>query len=43
MPRVEFKPAILASKRVKTVHALDHSATVIGIITVGLYNTKNFE
>jgi hypothetical protein len=30
MPRVGFKPTILASKRGKTVNALDHSATVTG-------------
>jgi hypothetical protein len=30
MPRVRFEPTIPASKRAKTVHALDHSATVPG-------------
>jgi hypothetical protein len=30
MPRVGFEPTIPASKRAKTVHALDHSATVTG-------------
>jgi hypothetical protein len=28
MPRVRFEPTIPASKRAKTVHALDHWATV---------------
>jgi hypothetical protein len=28
MPQVGFKPTIPASKQAKTVHALDHSATV---------------
>jgi hypothetical protein len=32
MPRVGFEPMIPASKRAKTVHALDHSATVTGRI-----------
>jgi hypothetical protein len=31
MPRVGFKPTITASKRTKTVQALDHSATVTGV------------
>jgi hypothetical protein len=30
MPQVRFEPTIPALKRVKTVHALDHAATVIG-------------
>jgi hypothetical protein len=30
MPSVGFEPMILASKRAKTVHALDHSVTVTG-------------
>jgi hypothetical protein len=30
MPRVGFEPTIPASKRAKTVHALDNSATVTG-------------
>jgi hypothetical protein len=30
MPRVGFKPTVPASKRAKTVHALDHSDTVPG-------------
>jgi hypothetical protein len=30
MPRVEFELTIPASERVKTFHALDRSATVIG-------------
>jgi hypothetical protein len=31
MPRVGFEPTIPASKRVKTVHTLDHSAAVTGL------------
>jgi hypothetical protein len=30
MPRLSFEPTIAESKRAKTVHALDHSATVTG-------------
>jgi hypothetical protein len=30
MPQVGFKPMIPVSERVKTVHALDRTATVIG-------------
>jgi hypothetical protein len=30
MPEVGFEPTITASERAKTVHALDHSATVTG-------------
>jgi hypothetical protein len=30
MPRVGFEPTIPAFERAKTVHALDHTATVIG-------------
>jgi hypothetical protein len=33
MPRVGFEPTIRASKRAKTVLALDYSATVIGMKT----------
>jgi hypothetical protein len=29
MPRVGFEPMTLVFKQVKTVHALDHTATVI--------------
>jgi hypothetical protein len=36
MPEVGFEPTIPAFERVKTVHALDREATVIGIITYGL-------
>jgi hypothetical protein len=32
MPRVGFETTIQTSKRAKTVHALDHSATVTGNI-----------
>jgi hypothetical protein len=31
MPRVGFEPTIPAFKRAKTVHALDHAATAIGV------------
>jgi hypothetical protein len=31
MPRVGFEPKIPALERAKTVHALDHAATVTGI------------
>jgi hypothetical protein len=34
MPRVGFDPTTPASKRAKTVHALDHSATVTGLVTL---------
>jgi hypothetical protein len=34
MPRVGFKPTISASKRAKTVHVLDHSATVTGPVSL---------
>jgi hypothetical protein len=34
MPRVGFEPAIPESKRAKTVHALDHWATVTGSIFI---------
>jgi hypothetical protein len=30
MPRVRFEPMILVFERAKTVHAIDHAATVIG-------------
>jgi hypothetical protein len=30
MPQVGFEPTIPVFKRAKTVHALDHAATVIG-------------
>jgi hypothetical protein len=32
MPRVEFEPTITVFKQSKTVHALDRSAAVIGLI-----------
>jgi hypothetical protein len=38
MPCVEFEPTILAFQRAKTVHALDHSATVTG----QMYGTTTF-
>jgi hypothetical protein len=34
MPRVRFEPTIPALERVKTVHALDRAATVIGNIEI---------
>jgi hypothetical protein len=42
MPLVGFKPAIPASERAKTVHALDRSATVASyyfLITQIFYNS----
>jgi hypothetical protein len=38
MPRVRFKPTITALERVKTVHDLDHAATVIGRVMEGVSN-----
>jgi hypothetical protein len=38
MPCVRFEPTIPASERAKTVHALDRSATVTGIIII--FNTR---
>jgi hypothetical protein len=38
MPSVGFKPMITASEREKTVHALDRSDTVTGILIK--YHTK---
>jgi hypothetical protein len=32
MPRVAFEPMTLVFDRVKTVHALDHAATMIGMM-----------
>jgi hypothetical protein len=40
MPRVKFVPTIPVSKRAKTVHALDDSATVTGIHHI-IYSKKN--
>jgi hypothetical protein len=37
MPRVGFEPMIQVFERVKTVHALDRAATVIGIVS---FNSK---
>jgi hypothetical protein len=37
MPWVEIEPKISASERAKTVHALDRSATVTGIIYITFY------
>jgi hypothetical protein len=34
MPRVGFQPMTPMFKRVKTVHALDHTATVISIVSL---------
>jgi hypothetical protein len=36
MPQVGFEPTIPAFERAKTVHALDRSATVIGLDPIGL-------
>jgi hypothetical protein len=38
MPRVGFELTIPAFERAKTVHALDHTATVIGNIYLCLIN-----
>jgi hypothetical protein len=38
MPQVGLEPTISASKGSKTVHALDHSATVTGTRAVESYN-----
>jgi hypothetical protein len=35
MPEVGFEPTIPVFERAKTVHALDSTATVIGITTTG--------
>jgi hypothetical protein len=37
MPRVGFELTIPASKRAKTVHVLDYSATVTGTISFGFH------
>jgi hypothetical protein len=44
MPSVGFEPAILASERAKTVHALDCSATVTGSLLgwAGLFHSVNY-
>jgi hypothetical protein len=34
MPRVGFEPTTPVSERTKTVHGLDHAATVIGVIKI---------
>jgi hypothetical protein len=34
MPRVEFEPMIPIVVRAKTVHALDHAATVVSALTI---------
>jgi hypothetical protein len=34
MPRVRFEPTTTVFKREKTVHALDHAATVISFVLV---------
>jgi hypothetical protein len=39
MPQVEFEPTIPACERVKTVHALDRAATLIGNLFI--YNHLN--
>jgi hypothetical protein len=42
MPRVGLKPMVLASKRAKTVHVLDHLGTMTGGQTLGLLITCMF-
>jgi hypothetical protein len=41
MPRIGFEPTIPAFGRVKTVHALDRRATVIGVAMLLLYIDVN--
>jgi hypothetical protein len=41
MPQVGFEPTIPVFKRVKTVHALDHTAAVIG--SYHIYNYKSLK
>jgi rRNA maturation endonuclease Nob1 len=36
MPQVGLTPTILVFEQVKTVHALDRSATVIGLVCIGI-------
>jgi hypothetical protein len=38
MPRMEFEPTIPVFERVRTVHALDRAATVIGQKYITGYN-----
>jgi hypothetical protein len=40
MPQVGFEPTIPVFERVKTVHALDRAATVIGIIIIIIIITE---
>jgi hypothetical protein len=40
MPRVGFEPTILASKRAKTVHGLDHLATVTSVDGISIENMQ---
>jgi hypothetical protein len=37
MPRVGFEPTIPAFERAKTIHALDHAASVIGTLSLSIY------
>jgi hypothetical protein len=36
MPRIGFEPTIPASKRARTVHALDHWATATGVTGIAV-------
>jgi hypothetical protein len=41
MPSVGFEPTIPMFKRAKTVHALDHAATMIGIYSILSSNIRS--
>jgi hypothetical protein len=42
MPRVGFEPTIPASKRTKTLHALEHAATVTDSLLNGMYKLNSY-
>jgi hypothetical protein len=42
MPRVEFEPTIPVFERVKTVHSLDHAATVIGLVFIPRWEIQTY-
>jgi hypothetical protein len=42
MPRVGFEPTIPASKRAKTVHLLNHPATVAGLQQFTIFKFLTF-
>jgi hypothetical protein len=41
MPRVEFEPTTPVFQRAKTVHALDHPDTVIGLTLINFAKILN--